>query len=124
MVSQDLATPAFLIFTQFATFSLETKETAKALDVIELSFQYMEERHSRIPPDELIAQLNYWFRRRGVGYQYAAGQIIKVDSEFLHSEVVKPALSMLVNPMYQGVNAEFSECTRALPNRKIQRMSE
>ena len=74
---------------------------------LKLSFQYMDQHYSRISPDELIAQLNYWFRRRGVGYQYESGQIIRVDSEFIHSEVVKPALSMLSNPMYKGANDEF-----------------
>ena len=58
-------------------------------------------------PDEAIAALNYWFRRRGVGYQYESGQIIRVDSEFIHSKVVKPALSMLSDPMYEGANDEF-----------------
>ena len=94
-------------FQSVHNFFLQTKETEKAIDVIELSFQYMDQHYSRISPDELIAQLNYWFRRRGVGYQYESGQIIRVDSEFIHSEVVKPALSMLSNPMYKGANDEF-----------------
>ena len=94
-------------FQSVHNFFLQTKETEKAIDVIELSFQYMDQHYSRISPDELIAQLNYWFRRRGVGYQYESGQIIRVDSEFIHSEVVKPALSMLSDPMYEGANDEF-----------------
>ena len=88
-------------------FFLQTEETEKAIDVLELSFQYMEQYYSRISPDEAIAQLNYWCRRRGIGYQYESGQIIRVDSEFIHSEVVKPALSMLSDPMYEGANDEF-----------------
>ena len=42
-----------------------------------------------------------------MGYRYESGQIIRVDSEFTHSEVVKPALLMLSDPMYEGANAEF-----------------
>ena len=54
-----------------------------------------------------IDELNYWFREYGVGYQYESGQIIRVDSQYPHSEVVKPVLSMLSDPMYERANAEF-----------------
>ena len=56
---------------------------------------------------EGIAQLNRRFQERGVGYRYADGQIIRIDSEFAHSEMVTPALLMLSDPMYEGANAEF-----------------
>ena len=94
-------------FKAVHSFFLETEEIEKAIDVIELSFQYMQQTYSRISPDEAIAASNYWFRWRGVGYQYESGQIVRVDSEFIHSEVVKPALKMLSDPMYQGANNEF-----------------
>ena len=94
-------------FDSIHNFFLQTEEAEKAIDVIELSFQYIDQHYSRISPDEAIAQLNYWFRRRGVGYQYESGQIIRIDSQLIHSEVVKPALNMLADPMYQGANAEF-----------------
>ena len=94
-------------FKAVHSFFLQTEETEKAIDVIELSFQYMDQPSSRIPPGEAIAELNYWFRWRGVGYQYESGQIIRTDSEFIHAEVVKPALGMLSDPMYEGANAEF-----------------
>ena len=58
-------------------------------------------------PDEAINQLNHRFREHGVGYQYKSGKIIKVDSEFTHSEVVKPAMSFLSDPIYKGANEEF-----------------
>ena len=94
-------------FKAVHSFFLETEEIEKAIDVIELSFQYMQQTYSRISPDEAIAELNYWFRWRGVGYQYESGQIIRTDSSFIHSEVVKPALGMLSDPMYEGADNEF-----------------
>ena len=42
-----------------------------------------------------------------MGYQYESGKISRVDSQFIHSEVVKPALVMLSDPMYEGANDEF-----------------
>ena len=47
------------------------------------------------------------FAIHGVGYQYASGQIIRMDSRFAHSEIVKPALSFLSDPIYKGANEEF-----------------
>ena len=96
-------------------FFLRIGRVERAIDVIELSFQqidwyvrkYPNLFKSSMPPDEAIAELNHRFKEHGVGYQYESGQIIRVDSEFVHSEVVKPALSMLSDPMYEGANAEF-----------------
>jgi hypothetical protein len=42
-----------------------------------------------------------------VGYQYVSGEIIRVDSELLHQEAVKPALAHLRAPEYAGAQAEF-----------------
>ena len=119
-------------------FLLETEDTEKVIDVIEVSFRYIDQvvrdtfnasmdfeksPPNKIPilavpnnlvstrcgisPDEAIDQLNCRFREHGIGYQYESGQIIKVDSQFVHSEVVKPALSMLSDPIYKGANEEF-----------------
>ena len=97
-------------------FFLKTEDTAKVLDIIEFSFQaidnYVRENPGQflkreISPDDAIAELNARFREHGVGYQYESGQLIRVDSEFVHSEVMKPALKILSDPMYKGANAEF-----------------
>ena len=98
------------------SFLLQTEDLERTIDVIEVSFRCID-RHVRdypgyfpertILPDKAIAELNSWFREHRVGYRYESGQIIRVDSEFIHSEVVKPALLMLSDPMYEGANAEF-----------------
>ena len=94
-------------FTAVCNFLLATQDTEKVIDVIEVSFQYVDRYDSNIRPEEAIKELNYRFREHGVGYQYESGMIIRVDSEFIHSEVVKPALRMLSDPMYERANAEF-----------------
>ena len=77
-------------------FLLETEDTDKVIDVIEVSFRYIDQvirdiSHDGIPPDEAIDLLNRRFREHNVWYQYESGQIEKVDSPDIHSEVVKPA---------------------------------
>jgi hypothetical protein len=49
----------------------------------------------RFNPDELIRELNARFRQHGVGYQYEGGRITRVDSQYVHAKVVKPALQLL-----------------------------
>lgn len=94
-------------------FFLETDNTEEAIDVIEISIRtldgYLRPKSdiARRNLDNAIAELNYRFREHGVGYQYESGKIIRVDSELIHAEVVKPALSLLADPMYAGANDEF-----------------
>jgi hypothetical protein len=58
-------------------------------------------------PDDAIAELNRRFREPGVGYQYVGGDIIRVDSHFLHAEAVKPALALLNAARFTGPADEF-----------------
>jgi hypothetical protein len=91
--------------------------TEHALDIIELSFRYIDtllrdqienaNLGSSISADQAIRELNDRFRWHGVGYQYESGFIIRVDSQIIHSEAVKPALSLLSGKQYAGPNAEF-----------------
>jgi hypothetical protein len=56
---------------------------------------------------EAIEEINERFREHGVGFQYVEEEIIRVDSELLHAETVKPALVLLRGPGYQGAQDEF-----------------
>ena len=114
-------------------FLLNTDNAERVIDVIELFFQHI--KPSILPKAtgdfgtptaqqnytqfllynirkkseyaKAIAQLNRCFQERGVGYQYVSNKIICVDSQFLHSEAVMPALIMLSDSMYKGAAAEF-----------------
>ena len=99
-------------YDRIEDFILETEDAERAIDVIELSLQYIDPDvygfdTLDIAPKEAIDELNHRFREHGVGYQYESGQMIRVDSQFIHSRAVKPALTMLSSPMYEGANAEF-----------------
>jgi hypothetical protein len=98
-------------------FILQTENINQVLDVVELSFKvidilYRKEEtidltEPQITPDDAIEELNYRFREHGVGYQYESGEIIKVDSQIIHAEAVKPALHLLSDSRFQGANEEF-----------------
>jgi hypothetical protein len=98
-------------------FFVSVQETEKALDVIELSFRIIDSHtrdsgyrfHSRplITADAAIEELNLRFLEHGVGYKYEAGTLIRIDSELVHAEVVKPTLNLLLAKEYKGANEEF-----------------
>jgi hypothetical protein len=54
-------------------------------------------------PDAAIAKLNRRFREHSIGYEFAGGEIIRVDSKFIHAEAVRPALHLL-----QDAGVEFA----------------
>nr|WP_225225336.1 hypothetical protein [Komarekiella delphini-convector] len=53
------------------------------------------------------SKICFRFREHGVGYQHESGEIIRVDSQIIHAEVVKPVLHLLSDPRFQGANEEF-----------------
>lgn len=58
-------------------------------------------------PDDAIKEINFRFREAAVGYQYESGKIVRVDSQFIHSEVVRPALQLLADPRFEGAQEEY-----------------
>lgn len=51
--------------------------------------------------------MNHRFKEHGVGYQFDGGEIIKVDSTYVHSEIVKPTIKLLWNKKFEGANNEY-----------------
>lgn len=93
--------------------------TDDVLDVVEASFSYIDtiaREHSSneqrrrgiaMSASSAITELNDRFRLAGVGYTFENGRILRVDSEFIHSEVVVPALRYLNVRGFEGPRDEF-----------------
>ncbi|AFY99271.1 STM4504/CBY_0614 family protein [Calothrix sp. PCC 6303] len=96
-------------------FLLSTSNTEEVLDVVELSFLviYVCDRqgektyYGKITPDEALEELNARFKEHGVGYQFESGKIIRVDSQIIHNNAVKPVLHLLNDERFKGANEEF-----------------
>ncbi|HEV2729987.1 MAG TPA: hypothetical protein VGV15_08140 [Terriglobales bacterium] len=97
-------------------FLLNEEDPEKVFDVVRVSFRLLSrlrsssEWQSRVSQekfDRAVTELNARFREHGIGYKYESGEIIKVDSQWIHSEVIKPALALLTAEEYAGANAEF-----------------
>ena len=98
-------------------FMLQTDDIEQVLDVVELIFKFINDRDnevflktnysSKISPNDASKELNIRFRENGVGYQYESGEIIRVDSQIIHAEAVKPVLLLLSDTRFKGANEEF-----------------
>lgn len=102
--------------TELISFFMGAETIEHALDVIELatryadrgtrSFDYLnDDFDERV--DNGIAELNARFREHGIGFQYEDGELIRLDSDLLHAETVKPALTLLRTNQYAGPREEF-----------------
>jgi AbiJ N-terminal domain 4 len=85
---------------ELADFLLHEQNPERALDAIELSFrvvdrstrrfEYLKRAHASESADAAIEELNARFREHGVGYAFNNGEIIRIDSQSLHAEAVRP----------------------------------
>lgn len=57
--------------------------------------------------ENAINEINYRLRQAGVGYQVEGDNLVRVDSQFIHAEVVKPALALLSGRDFEGPRQEF-----------------
>ena len=107
-------------FPAIFNYFLAEENHGKCLDVIELSFKVINthvrqnewqfERAEGViqKPDDAISELNARFKESGIGYQFEGGELIRIDSQFIHSEAMKPVLHVLgKDKKYAGVNNEF-----------------
>jgi hypothetical protein len=104
------------IDSQVVDFLLNHADHEQVMDTIEVSLRVAIFRvtSNSLGPhisgeriERAIAELNTRFRERGVGYQYEAGEMIRVDSQLIHAKVVRPTLTLLAAKEYAGANVEF-----------------
>ncbi|BCG73406.1 hypothetical protein MesoLj113a_45640 [Mesorhizobium sp. 113-1-2] len=102
---------------ELTDFFLNTTDVERAVDVVEISFRvvdnvtsrpnYIGRRDPAKMAKQAIEELNTRFKEHGVGYQFVDGDVIRVDSELIHAEAVKPALRLLNTKNYKGAHEEF-----------------
>ena len=98
---------------------LDQAGTDNALGLIELTFDYLSEvvrkwpreklglEGVRVSPEPAIDELNQRFGENRIGYQFENGQIIRVNSQFVHNEVVKPAFALLADETFAKAQEDF-----------------
>jgi hypothetical protein len=98
---------------------IQKATTEDVLDLIELSFLFISNATSGFnsnmrhlygfeqSAEEALSELNYRFREHSIGYQFEGGELIRMDSQFMHEEAVKPAIALLHEQSFKGAEEEF-----------------
>jgi hypothetical protein len=102
---------------ELANYLLQVDDVERQLDIVELSFRlidritrdnnFLRKQNASERADRAINELNMRFKEHGIGFQFVEGEIVRVDSELIHSEAVKPALRLLNEKNYNGAQEEF-----------------
>lgn len=101
-------------------YFLNCNSYERCLDIVEICFHiienyvarnyayYKQNTTSTQDPVDAVNELNSRFKESGVGYQFESGELIRIDSQFIHAETVKPVLHLLSSDKaYRGANDEF-----------------
>lgn len=99
----------------FLKFYFREDDFEKVIDAIELICNFIDHKIRKIPwdyspsfnPDQALREINERFKEHGIGYSYENGEIIRVDSTFVHSEITKPTIALLWNEKFSGANEEY-----------------
>lgn len=88
-----------------------------ALDFVEYSINsidryvranlYKFKENIKSNPDEAIAEVNARMKEAGFGYSFDSGQLIRIDSQVAHADIVVPALKLLADPTFGSANVEY-----------------
>lgn len=98
-------------------FMLNTKDHEAVLDIIELALRIIDtyvrkatlydRSFVRLTADEAINDMNIRLKENAIGYRFESGNIIRIDSEIVHKELIKPTLNLLNEKKYQNANEEY-----------------
>ena len=98
---------------------------SRALDLIEIAFRMIDrviradqsyplgQRDVAVDVDSAIDALNMRFDQHHLGYQFIGGELVRRDSEFVHTELVEPAIELLLAKGFEGPNNEFMSAHKA-----------
>ena len=98
---------------ELSDFFVNEKTVARCLDVVDLCADQFVKMNRR----DAISTLNQRLKEAGVGYQVESGQIIRVDNQLFHSEVMKPALHFISTKGFEGANDEFLQAHKKYRDR-------
>ena len=102
---------------ELQAFFLAETNTERIIDVIESSFiaidrmtrnsAYKGTKNFDTIADKAINELNKRFKEHSIGYKFEAERIVRIDSELIHSEVIKPALMVLKGKHFKKAEQAF-----------------
>lgn len=103
---------------------LQSGSTVDVLDLIDLLFSNLNiilksinkqgflndgEKKFKARIEYSLEEVNYRFKQNDLGFQIIEGQLVKMENEFVHNEIIKPAISLLYEKGFKTASEEFLE---------------
>jgi hypothetical protein len=95
------------------------EDVLNCLDTLEISCKFIDRyvreypynfpsfNRSGVSIEDILEKINVRLQESGSGYKYEGQKIIRIDSEYLHSEVTQGTIRLLGNKIYAGAEEEF-----------------
>jgi len=99
-----------LLFNEIEKLKVKTQKSTKKDDVkSKIGNALFNAMYAdiNIVVNDAIDELNKRFRENGILFRYESKMIIRIDSEFAYSEIIKPVIHLLQSRLYEGANNEF-----------------
>lgn len=96
-------------------------KTMDVLDLIELCFKVIDGAIKSLSPYQLpglyitqdaesaVTELNIRFKEHSIGYEFINGNLMRIDSQYIHKEIMKDSINLLYNNKFSGAIDEFSK---------------
>jgi hypothetical protein len=111
---------------EYFDWFLNEPDNIRVLDGLELACRALEvvvepDKHNfrgyaKTSTKDAVDEINARLLESGYGYQYASGQILRVDSQLVHAEIVVPALAVLTDKKFKSAEKEFLAAHSAYRN--------
>ena len=95
---------------EYVNWLLNEHDVPIFLDGVELAFRAIRQLKSDYDAhefEELRNELNARLQEAAIGYEFQSGNIIQIDTQIIHNEVVLPALRLLHDSRFAGANDEY-----------------
>lgn len=95
----------------FRAYLIKQASVEDVLDIIVIAIRFA--IRNKFPVQAAVSDLNIYFRRESVGYKLVIGSksgevlVTRIDSEFLHSEAIVPALALLRKEGFETAHKKF-----------------
>lgn len=93
-------------FFKLLTYADE-KDYLLVLDLIDMLAHGVLEQYRKGASDKFDEVINEVFRLNGVGYELIQGHLIHKGNEVTHTQITRPALFLLSDPLYSTANEEL-----------------
>lgn len=97
-------------------FFHSNKDILIDLDILTMVFYIIDKTSKNYYGERLLSNIhtiNQRMLEHGFGYQYENGILVRIDSKHTHSEIIKPALSLLQDQRFKNADDEFRQAFEA-----------